>query len=67
MGFRALVWTEDATMGDLSDDELKLTPNQRRAQTDRAFAAIMEDERRARLEKNARLREMRLLRSSDES
>lgn len=41
-------------------DQAKKTPSERREETDRAFAAIMEEERRSRLEKNLRLRSIRL-------
>jgi len=48
-----------------TEEQIKLSPSQRRDETDRAFLAIMEEERRTRSEKNARLREMRLARAAD--
>jgi len=47
-------------MEEQSQEPVKKNSSQRREETDRAFSAIMEDQRRSRLEKNARLREMRL-------
>jgi hypothetical protein len=39
----------------------KLNPNQRREETDRAFAEIMDEDRKARLQKTMRLKSMRLV------
>jgi hypothetical protein len=46
------------------DQSMKASPNERREETARAFAAIVDEERRARLEKNMRLRSMRLLQNT---
>lgn len=51
---------EQDMMEEQSQEPVKKNSSQKREETDRAFSAIMEDERRSRHEKNAWLREMRL-------
>jgi hypothetical protein len=45
-----------------AEQVFKLSPEARAAETERVFAAIVEEERRARIEKNIRLRSLRLMR-----
>lgn len=49
-------------MTETTVEEPKPTKDVRREQTERAYAAIVDEERRARTEKNKRLRSMRLVR-----
>ena len=48
-------------MQESAEESIRKNPNERREETDRAFAAIIEEERRSRLAKSMRLRSMRLM------
>jgi hypothetical protein len=52
-------------MEESPDETPRKNPNERREETDRAFAAIMEEEKRSRLAKSMRLRSMRLTQNGD--
>jgi hypothetical protein len=53
---------QEQAMPGVNDNKIvRKNQNERREETDRAFAEIMERERRARLEKTMRLRSMRLV------
>jgi hypothetical protein len=62
--FRRPLKERDA-MDEPSDEIVRKNPNERREETDRAFAAIMEEERRSRLAKSMRLRSIRLMQNGD--
>ena len=52
-------------MEEFGENASKMTPDRRREETDRAFAAIMAEERRSCLKKNMRLRSMRLVQTTE--